>query len=54
MYIDKNLNWTTHINQFCIKLVKANSMFLKKWYFINEILLPAIFHYHLPYICTAW
>ena len=30
------LAWSNHVNQLCVKLVKANDMLLKVWYLVNE------------------
>ena len=52
------LNWATHVNQLCVKLVKANALPFKTRYFVNETTLRsiyfAIFNSHLSYACTAW
>ena len=57
VYLDEYLNWATHVNQLCVKLVKASAI-LSKIYFINETTLQsiyfAIFNSHLSYACTAW
>ena len=58
VYLDEYLNWATHVNQLCVKLVKANAMLSKIRYFVNETTLQsiyfAIFNSHLSYACTAW
>ena len=36
LYLDQYLNWATHFNQLCVKLVKANVMISKICYFVNE------------------
>ena len=33
IYIDKYLSWITHLNQVCVKHVKANAKLSKIWYF---------------------
>ena len=58
VYLDEYLNWATHVNQLCVKLVKANAMLSKIRYFVNETTLRsiyfAIFNSHLSCACTAW
>ena len=59
VYLDEYLNWATHVNQLCVKLVKANAMLSKIHYFVNEMttlrsIYFAIFNSHLSYACTAW
>ena len=39
VYLDEYLNWATHVNQLCVKLVKANAMLSKIHYFLNETIL---------------
>ena len=57
-YLDEYLTWATHVNQLCVKLVKANDMLFKILYFVNETTLRSIyfdiFNSHLSYACTAW
>ena len=58
VYLNEYLIWTTHVNQLCVKLVKANPMLPKIHYFVNETTLQYIyfdiFNSHLSYACTAW
>ena len=58
VYLDEYLNWAIHVNQLCVKLVKANAMLSKTCYLVNETICQciyfAIFNYHLSYACTAW
>ena len=58
VYLDEYLNWATHVNQLCVKLVKANAMLSKIHYFVNKTTLRsinfAIFNSHLSDTCTAW
>ena len=58
IYLDEDLNWGTHVNQICVKFVKANAMLSKIWYFVNETTLRSIYFAildsHLSHVCTAW
>ena len=36
VYLDEYLNWATHDNHLCVKLVKANAMLSKICYVVNE------------------
>ena len=58
VYLDEYLNWATNVNQLCLKLVKANAIFSKVYYFVNETTLRSIYfailNSNLSYICTAW
>ena len=58
VYTDKYLSWSTHVNQLCVKLIKANAMFPKIWDFINKTIPRSIyfeiFQSHLSYVCTDW
>ena len=36
VYLDECLNWATHVNQFCVKLVKANAMLCKICYLLMK------------------
>ena len=35
VYLDEYINWATHVNQLCVKLVKTNDMLSKSRYFVN-------------------
>ena len=56
--LDKYFNWGTHVNQLCVKLVKANVMLSKIHYFVNQTTLRyiyfALFNSNLSYAYTAW
>ena len=58
VYLDEYLNWATHVNQPCVKLVKANAMLCKIRYFVNKTTLCsislAIFNSHLSHAFTVW
>ena len=58
VYLDEYLNWATNVNQLCLKLVKANAIFSKVYYFVNETTLRSIYfailNSSLSYVCTAW
>ena len=57
-HLDGYLNWATHVNELCLKVVKANAMLSKICNFVNETTLWsiyfAIFSSHLSYACTTW
>ena len=58
VYLDEYLNLATNVNQLCLKLVKANAIFSKVCYFVNETTLRSIYfailNSNLSYVCTAW
>ena len=58
VFLNEYLHWATHVNQLCVKLVKANAMVSKIHYFVNKTNLQPIyfpiFNSHLSYACTAW
>ena len=57
-YLDEFVNWVTHVNQHCVKLVKAYAMLSETQYFVSETtclsISFAIFNSHLYYVCNAW
>ena len=58
VFINENLNWKTHINEFSTKLIKGNAMLSKLWHFVNKDILLSVYyvicHSHLPYLCLVW
>ena len=42
VYLDEYLNWATHVNQLCVKLIQANAMLSKICYFVNETTLQGL------------
>ena len=58
MYIDKHLNWNTHINELCKKLSRANGIISKLRYNapldICKRVYYAIFFSHLINGCNLW
>ena len=58
LFVDKNLNWKTHINEILTKLIKVNVMLAELRHFVKkDIFLSvcyAIFHSHLAYLCLVW
>ena len=57
-YLGAHLNWATHVNELCLKVVKTNAMLSKICNFVNETTLWsiyfAIFSSHLSYAWTTW
>ena len=57
IYLDQYLDWSSNVNHFSHKLVKANAMLCKLCHYVNEATIKpvyfAIFHSHLSYVSTA-
>ena len=57
IYLDQYLDWSSNVNHFSHKLVKANAMLCKLRHYVNEATIKpiyfAIFHSHLSYVSTA-
>ena len=56
--IDTNLNWQHHVNDFSIKLNRANALLFQIRKYVSPKILRsiyyAIFDSHLPYCCLVW
>ena len=58
VFIDKNLNWNTDINNISTTVIKDNAMLSKLWHFVNKDILLSVYyaisHSHLAYLCLVW
>ena len=56
--IDENFNWKHHVNDVPIKLLRVNTILIKKRNYVNSKILRsiyfAIFEYHLNYPSFVW